>query len=579
KVAAHAVIGSGPLEFFTDEGKTGFELSAATRIKDIYATYGFRTVSGEGGRPFGLEKYGKALYAAWRYRHRAALGRPNDTLKQIAVREGIAPRFAQHIWQVMNRRSLGYPSSEIVSRWRKLPAPPASNKTGDNAANVIDAKVRAGCEDIQKFMTTWPSWLFARGDLAAGGAGDESPLVFNDHSLNVEPVHRFAYLRGGGRGPVQPGPAKIYLNVNTVNPAMGEKPVIIWRNLTIGYRPLPQRAQAKAGESPVVLAADAQALANLKRGILPPGPRKTLKSVVNEETARRLNFGKSPDGTPIGPDDFASEGSVMFEVPMPEGRFSLNMQVDAMLGKNHDQVVRIVISDRADGGTRGQPTRTLLGDMKSPAYRAFRAGVMEYATLLPPNSNSEPTPADKDPAPEPFDSTYNTPEHDEFILKVKYHRDDKFLVENLIDDATRTRLDHAWNDLYSSFEYHENYLRLLAQHFGVDLKGKGIADMDKARIGTLPAEMQKYVLPLRAEYESMMAAEKAARPGHVADCLQFAARAWRRPLTEKEKLSLRAFYEKMMAADPDHSKAIRALLARILIAPQFLYRVEQGGAS
>ena len=60
-VANHAVIGVGPIEFFADPGKTGFELSAINRIKHIYETHGFRTVSGEGGRPFGLEKYGKVV--------------------------------------------------------------------------------------------------------------------------------------------------------------------------------------------------------------------------------------------------------------------------------------------------------------------------------------------------------------------------------------------------------------------------------------------------------------------------------------------------------------------------------------
>ena len=143
----------------------------------------------------------------------------------------------------------------------------------------------------------------------------------------------------------------------------------------------------------------------------------------------------------------------------------MNLQVDAELGGNRDQVVRIVISDRADGMTRGQPTRALIGDMNSAGYKAFRAGVMEFAALLPPNSHGEPTPADKDPVPDPFDNTYNVPEHDEFVQKVKYHRDDRFVVENLIDDATRARLDQAWNDLYASFEYHDNYLRLLAKSF------------------------------------------------------------------------------------------------------------------
>src|SRR5215468_7531042 len=423
-------------------------------------------------------------------------------------------------------------------------------------------------------MVTWPSWLFARGDLAAGGLGDESPLEFNDRSLNVKPVYHFAYVRGG-RGPVQPGPAKIYLNVAAVNPAMSEKPVIIWRNLTVGFLPIKPRTQVKAGESAVTLAADAKALADLRRGILPPGARQTLKALASEGTARRLNFGKSIDGASIGPDDFASEGSVMFEVPMPEGQFSLNLQVDAELGANRDQVVRIVISDRADGMTRGQPTRALVGDMSSAGYKAFRAGVMEYATLLPPNSHGEPTPADKDPVPDPFDNTYNVPEHDEFVQKVKYHRDDQFVVENLISGDTRARLDQAWNDLYASFEYHDNYLRLLASHFGFDLKGKGIAQMDEAQIAALPEEMRKYVTPLRREYDGVIAAQAAARPGHVRECMEFASRAWRRPLTEQEKQSLRSFYDKTISAEPDHPKAIRALLTRILVAPQFLYHVEQ----
>src|SRR5262245_47404775 len=305
-IADHAVIGSGPLEFFTHPGKTGFELSAITRIREIYTAHGFRTVSGEGGRPFGLEKYAKALYVSWRYKHRAALGETNVTLKQLAVREGITPNLAQHIWQVMNKPSLGYPSSEVVSRWPKLPVP-------ETDSTAIVTAARAGCDEIQKFIVTWPSWLFARGDLAAGGAGDESPLEFSDRTLNVKPVHRFAYVRGGGRGPVQAGPAKIYLNVSTVNPAMGEKPVIIWRNLNIGFRPIKPRVAVKAGESAVVLAEEAEALANLRRGILPPGERKTLRAMVSEETAGRLNFGKSPDGTHLDPDDFASEGSIMFE--------------------------------------------------------------------------------------------------------------------------------------------------------------------------------------------------------------------------------------------------------------------------
>src|SRR4051812_2451161 len=73
KIANHAIIGSGPLEFFADPGKTGLELSAISRIRRIYRDCGFRTAAGEGGVPFGLDRYPKAFFAAWRYQHRKRL--------------------------------------------------------------------------------------------------------------------------------------------------------------------------------------------------------------------------------------------------------------------------------------------------------------------------------------------------------------------------------------------------------------------------------------------------------------------------------------------------------------------------
>ncbi len=569
-VAEHAVIGAGPLEFFERPGKTGFEMSAVARIRDIYAKHGFRTVSGEGGRPFGLEKYSKAFYTAWRYKHRAALGEASATLKTLAEREGITPRFAEHIWQVVNRPSAGYPTSEVIARWRKLPDAKSDEKT-----------IRAGCDDLQKFVVTWASWLFARGDVAAGGAGDESPLEFSDRTLNVKSPHRFIYVRGGGRFAAAPGPAKIYLNVVPVNPTVTEKPVVIWRNMTVAFRPIIRRTVAKPGESVVATAEEQAFTAALRRGELPPGARQKLKDVVSAATAAQLQFGQSPDGAAMNAEDFASVGSTVFEIPMPDGKepMALNLQVEAEIGGDRNHVVRITIADRPDGQTRGTPTRALVGDMKSAGYKAFRKGVEEYAALLPPNSHAEPTPADRDPIPDPFDNNYNTPEHDEFVQKIKYIRADRFVAENLVDKATRARLDQAWNDLYASFEYYDLYLGMLAAHYKIALKDQGIAQMDKATVAALPAEMQKYVKPLRAHYDAVMAAQKAAQPGHVNQSLEFASRAWRRPLTEAEKQSLRAFYEKALTTENDHRKAMRAVIARILVAPQFLYRVEQGAKS
>ena len=201
-VADHAVIGAGPLGFYPDPGKTGLELSALNRIDELYATRGFRVVSGEGGRPFGLDRYGKALYVAWHYKHRAALGDPSATIRTLAEKEGITGRFAEHVWAAVNRPNAGYPTRATIDAWRKLPAP-----TAERDASI--AKARAGTDEIYKALTTWPSWFFARGDLAAGGQGDESPLVFDDTSLGVTATHAYNYLVGprAGRGRGAPTPA------------------------------------------------------------------------------------------------------------------------------------------------------------------------------------------------------------------------------------------------------------------------------------------------------------------------------------------------------------------------------------
>ena len=541
-VADHAVIGSGPLGFYSDPGSTGFEFSAVSRIRDIYEKNGFRVVSGEGGFPFGLERYGKAFYAAW------AASNHRASIDVLATREGIQPRFARHILSVMTSNSLGYPASEAAARWRKIPA------------NAPEADVRKACADLQKYVTTWPLWLFARGDAAVGGAGDESPLIINDVSLKVNPKHHFNFNRvlrkPLGSDPEEPmlNPTTVFLNVESVTPGAAGDPLVLWRNATIAYR--------KTGD-PVPAATGTGA----PKGIA-FGPKQSLQSVVTPETAAKLKFGEQGE--------FVSSLATSFQVPVPAGVSGFQFQVDAEIAGSREHVLRIVITDRPDGTSRGIPVRKLIGDQTTAGYRAFKSGVLEFVKLMPPNSQGEATPADKDPIPDPFDSTYNVPEHDDFVNRVKYLRDDRFVYNNILDDASRVRLDHAWNDLFTSFGYHDNYLDVLAQHYKVDVKGKHVEEIDLA---TLPEEMRKYAVPLKAAHEAAEAAQAVARPRRLDDCLQLASMAWRRPLTENEKRDLRSFYDRMMTSEKDHRKAIRALLTRILVSPAFLYRVEQASDS
>ena len=562
-VADHAVIGAGPLEFHTDPGRTGLELSALSRINQLYDTFGFRVVSGEGGRPFGLERYGTAFYVAWHYKHRLALGDPSATLRSLAAKEGITGRFAEHVWSVVNKPAPLYPTRLMTERWRGLPAP------GPDAAASI-AKAREGTTDLYKYLTTWPSWFFARGDLAAGGAGDESPLSFDDEALKAEPKFHYALAIANVPGrravaPRPPGPVKVHVQMDSVNPTPGVKPVVIWRN---------PRVVTRAVARGVDLTTPA-AIADLLKGGGVVVSTHSLRSLLSADAARALTFGASPDGSALGPDDFATGVSAAFDVPIPEGTNLVEFQAEAELGADRNAVIRVVIADRAEGSPGGRKQRALIADPKSPGYKAFRAGIAEYASLLPPNSHGEANPADKDPIPQPFDNTYNGDEHDAFILKVKYQRADDFFARNLVDGASRARLDQAWNDLFGSWPYHDAYLGMLIDHYGLTLESRRMEDMDAAAMARLPATLRGYVAPLRAHYDRVMNAQKLAQPGHVEDALAFASRAWRRQLTLPEKTKLRAYYQKARTAlSLDHQDAIRGLLARVLMSPAFLYRTE-----
>src|SRR5262249_7836940 len=160
---------------------------------------------------------------------------------------------------------------------------------------------RTGCDDLYKALTTWPSWFFARGDLAAGGAGDESPLVFDDSTLKAAPAHHYTYAlgaRGGRRGaPPAPGPSKVFLVFTDVHPAAGVARVVIWRNARVVTRAAPPAGRAARGAAAGTVVA--------RGSVSPVLSTQSLRSMLPAEAAAAFAFGKSPDGAPIGPEDFA----------------------------------------------------------------------------------------------------------------------------------------------------------------------------------------------------------------------------------------------------------------------------------
>ncbi|HYP07369.1 MAG TPA: DUF1592 domain-containing protein [Bryobacteraceae bacterium] len=563
KVASHAVIGAGPLQFYEHGGRSGFELSAITRIQDIYRKYGFRAVAGEGGKPFGLDRYSKAFFVVWQFRHRQALGLGKATLDELAAKEGITGRFAQHINGLMTSPTATYPISEIAAKWRAFPA-------GDAPEAVTAA--RTASVDLQKFTIDWTRMLFAAPPALQSAIGDDALYEITDKTIqaNLKQPVRFLF-RTDQRGQQAKKTMRVYLMAQVMNPGAKDAPVVVFRNGVI--RPRSRGPQAPVGDTAGGGAAGAQ---NRR-----PRPSDIpILSVLDGETVKRLGFGKRPDGAAIGENALAVRAgeSVSFDVPVPETNFGFEVQFEAELLAEEagDVVLRCMLSDQADP-SKGRAGYTFLADAKGLGYQNWKKGLLDFAEQMPQVAQGEGAPSDRDPILPVFDNTYNNKERDHFHTSIKYFRADKFLYDKILDDASRKKLDVAWNDLFSSFEYHNLVLRFIANKYNLEpLKTKAIGELTPADIETLPAEPKRYVADLRAEYDAVRKAQRAARPGHLEDALRFASDAWRRPLTKTEQDGLRAFYQKARSGpELDHDKAIQALLTRVLVSPAFLYRLEQ----
>jgi phosphoserine phosphatase len=307
-------------------------------------------------------------------------------------------------------------------------------------------------------------------------------------------------------------------------------------------------------------------------------PTKPLSEVLDEATKEKLGFGRGLDGQILGPDDFVTVGEVEIgfavEVPADTRFLAVTMEVELDKERSGDAITRVLVSETAEGS--GRPAWVLLGDDSTESFRDWKKDVLAYAGSFPQTSHGEPTPSDRDPIPAPWDNTYDEPERDRFHQRVKYYRDDQFLVEKMVDDETRQALDFAWLDLMASFEFHDAWFDFLNDKYALKLDGKGFDDLTDAEIAAIPEEPRMYVARLDKDYDEVQAALKAAEPGHIEDAIAFAARAWRRPLKETEKQELRSFYARTRESfELDHRRAMRTLIARILVAPDFLYRLEK----
>lgn len=177
-----------------------------------------------------------------------------------------------------------------------------------------------------------------------------------------------------------------------------------------------------------------------------------------------------------------------------------------------------------------------------------------------------------------------------------YFRDDAPLYDLVLDQRGRDELDALWNDMdfvaattrrtYVQFCLNESAeARTIAQRANETdftkeplIQATMAAYVTKAEASHNPSALQAVEAHFRSVNATLRAMEKAhaeAEPRQLDAALAFAARAYRRPLSDAERADLIAFYRSARTRDGlSHEDAMRDLVTAILMSPDFCYRLD-----
>jgi hypothetical protein len=191
-----------------------------------------------------------------------------------------------------------------------------------------------------------------------------------------------------------------------------------------------------------------------------------------------------------------------------------------------------------------------------------------------------------------------------FHLMHGFYRDDGPLYELVLDDAARREIDTLWDELhfvtldpmrqYKDFIFFE---RAEPPRFMIDAQFDFARSEDKDATSAVKIEqlrkaylakarkneasdqaiaaMENYFTTIAKSIRQVEQARQAAEPSHLAELLAFAARAFRHPLSPRERDNLLGYYRQLRDRDHlSHEDAIRDTLATILLSPHFCYRLQ-----
>jgi hypothetical protein len=210
--------------------------------------------------------------------------------------------------------------------------------------------------------------------------------------------------------------------------------------------------------------------------------------------------------------------------------------------------------------------------------------------------------SDRGPYFNPNDAGKGRPLTAGFHLMQGYFRDDAPLCSLILDNRERGELDSLWQELnfvtrapqrqYKDFIFFERaepprFMREAEFDFArsedKDATSKpkmerlAEAYLKKARKqgakGEAEEAIKSYFLTIASEIHGVEQSRRAAEPSHLEALLNFAERAYRRPLAKSESAEILDFYRALRNKEGlPHEEALRDTLASVLLSPYFCFR-------
>jgi hypothetical protein len=308
-----------------------------------------------------------------------------------------------------------------------------------------------------------------------------------------------------------------------------------------------------------------------EKGTLESVPPKDAKPGAEEWGLDPALFGKHPKGTKIDAGSLVVQAPSVIEVRLPADLIAGcelvamgtldkelgaegSVQLEVLAGKP-EKITGLRSSEvnitQANGAWTGNNQRSsynvpILVTDGSAARKRIEASFDEFRELFPAAlCYTKIVPVD------------------EVVTLTLFYREDDHLSRLMLDETQHAGLDRLWNELrYIS----QDALTLVDAY--AQLMEYATQDADPKVFEPLRKPINDRAVAFRKNLVD-------TEPRHLEFLQDFATRAYRRPLTDGEFQELKALYGRLRTQEIPHDDAFRLTLARILVSPAFLYRIEK----